>query len=60
MPPIVMAFTGLCRGMVPGNGENAGTVAHHDLLALANHVKPRLLERADGVEMVDAREFRHG
>jgi hypothetical protein len=30
------------------------------VLALANHVKPRFLERADGVEMIDAREFRHG
>jgi hypothetical protein len=43
--------------VVAGNGEDARAVAHDDVLALAQHDKPCLLERPDCIEVIDAGEL---
>ena len=42
------------------NGENAGSVGHHDMLTLTMNPKSRFLKCTDGIEMVDSRDLRHG
>ena len=42
------------------DGEDARAVGHNDVLALADHRKPGLFEGADGIEMIDARNFWQG
>ena len=44
-------------GVVTRDGEDPCAAGHNDVLALADHRKPGLLERADGIEMVDARNL---
>jgi len=45
---------------VSWNGENAGSVGHHDMLPLTLNPKTRFLKCTDGIEMVDSRDLRHG
>src|SRR6266496_1397802 len=40
IPPIVIAFTGLCRG----NGDEKDAVAHYNVLALAHNSETGLFE----------------
>ena len=40
--------------IVAGNGHNALTIAHHDVLSLAHDPETRLLECAHSGEMIDA------
>ena len=42
------------------NSNNAQTVAHDDVLPLAHDPEASFLERANGVEMIDARDLRQG
>jgi hypothetical protein len=39
---------------VPGNGEEAYAIGHHNMLALSNNTKACLLKRPHGVLMIDA------
>ncbi len=47
-------------GIVARDGEDARAVGHNDVLALAGHRKPGLFERADDIEMIDARNLWQG
>ena len=39
------------------DGENPCPVSHHDMLALADDVKSRLLQRTNGSLVTDTRKF---
>jgi hypothetical protein len=43
-----------------GNGHDALTVAHDNVLALAHYSEPGLFERAHGVEVIDAWDLGQG
>ena len=45
--------------IVAGNRQDAGAVRHDDVLALTSNAKPRLLQCANGLLVVDARDLRH-
>ncbi len=61
--PGVADDTAECKcvdGVVTRDGEDARIVGHNDVLALADHRKSGLLESADGIEMIDARNLWQG
>lgn len=39
-----------------GEGENTAAIGHDNVLALAGDTESRLLERPDGITVIDARE----
>ena len=47
-------------GVVTRDCKDACPVGHNDMLALADHRKSHLLECADGIEMIDARNLWQG
>src|SRR5439155_26248165 len=47
-------------GIVSRNGHHADTVSHDDVLALPRDAEARLLQGANRVQVVDARQLRHG
>ena len=55
MPPIVNAFTRLCRR----NRQDANAIRHKDMFALAHGAKAGLFESANRIEVVDSGNFRH-
>ena len=46
--------------VMAGDRDDPGAVSHDDVLALPSDSKPSLLERTDGIEMVDSRNPGHG
>ena len=46
--------------IVTRDREDARSVGHNDVLALADHRKSGFFESADGIEMIDARNFGQG
>ena len=46
--------------IVAWNGDNANSIRHHYVFSLANDVKPGFLQSLDGIEVIDARNLRHG
>ena len=47
-------------GIVARNRDDSGVIGHDDVFALPRDSETGLLERANGVEMVDSRNARHG
>lgn len=45
---------------MPRNGQDAPTIAHYDVLALAKDGEAGLFERPDCIEMIDAGKFWQG
>src|SRR6516165_1665462 len=48
------------HGIVPGDGDHARAVGHDDVLALASYPEANLLQSPDRIEVVHARQPRHG
>ncbi len=55
MLPIVMALTGLCRGTVKNRWPSVSTMC----LPCRTTAEPCLLQRSDGVQVVDTRQLGH-
>ncbi len=45
--------------VVPRNRQDANTVGHNDMFALAHDMEASFFERAHRFEMINARNFRH-
>lgn len=45
--------------IVARDGDDAHAIAHDDMLTLAQNGEPGLLQRPDGIQMVDAGELGH-
>lgn len=48
------------NGIVAWDGDLADAIAHDDVLSLPNDLKAGLFKSADGIEMMNPRDFRHG
>ncbi len=46
--------------IVARNRDNSNAIRHHYMFALAHDAKTGFLQCLDGIEMIDAGNFRHG
>ena len=56
MPPIVKALTGLCRGIT----TLERSVRHDDVLALPKYPEAGFFQSTHRIQVIDARNLRHG